>query len=76
MITPGARYGTLTVLSRDPLGRRCAVFCSACGGNHVFSAQALHEGARCHTAPMTKRQRNALRIEAAERARAAAPRWK
>ena len=69
MITPGARIGDFTVLSVDPTGKRVAVSC-LCRAVHVFSSEALLSGAAmCHAVPLTPAQREALRIEAAERER-------
>jgi hypothetical protein len=51
----------LVVVGRDPLGKRIAVRCSACGRAFVIAAGATPH---CGCAPLSADRRDALRAEA------------
>jgi hypothetical protein len=62
----GARTGTdneLVVVSRDPLGKRCACRCSACGRTFVVGAEAFASGAACNCQPLSAGARETLRSD-------------
>jgi hypothetical protein len=55
----GTRIGGFTVLSIDPMQRRCSVSC-VCGAVHVYSCEAVRDGtAECPALPLSRQQRNA-----------------
>ena len=69
-ITTGARFGSLTVISTDPLGRRIACEC-VCKRLCVIAADELASGSRtsCGCLPLSPIHRQAFHTERLAHAR-------